>query len=126
MALVLSDRVQETGTVSSGTGSVTLAGAVNGYQTFSATVGNGNTCYYTIYDTTAFTWEVGIGTYTNSPSTLARTTVLSSSNGGSLVSFSTINTLLVWVDYPSSKSVYLSSAGNVSALGTITSGTWNG
>jgi hypothetical protein len=126
MALVLSDRVQETGAVSSGTGSVALAGAVNGYQTFSATVGNGNTTYYAIYDTTAFTWEVGIGTYTNSPSTLARTTVLSSSNSGSLVSFSTVNTLLVWVDYPSSKSVNLDASGNVSPLGTITSGVWNG
>jgi hypothetical protein len=119
MALVLSDRVQETGTVATGTGSVALAGAVNGYQSFTAGVGNGNTCYYTIYDGTAFTWEVGIGTFTTGPTTLARTTVLSSSNSGSLVSFSTVNTLLVWVDYPSERAVYGSGTTIVAPTGAL-------
>jgi len=113
MALVLADRVQET-TSSTGTGSVILAGAVNGYQSFTAGVGNGNTCYYTIYDNTSFAWEVGIGTFTTSPNTLARNTILSSSNSGSAINLAG-NTAAVWVDYPSGKSVYKDANGNVSA-----------
>jgi len=84
MAFVVADRVQET-TTTTGTGTVTLAGAVTGFQSFAA-VGNGNTTYYTITDGT--NWEVGIGTYTSSGTTLSRDTVLSSSNSGSLVNFS--------------------------------------
>ena len=113
MALVLADRVQET-TTSTGTASVLLSGAVNGYQTFTAGVGNGNTCYYTIYDSTSFAWEVGIGTYTTSPNTLTRNTILSSSNSGSAINLAG-NTAAVWVDYPSGKSVYKDANGNVSA-----------
>ena len=113
MALVLADRVQET-TTSTGTASVLLSGAVNGYQTFTAGVGNGNTCYYTIYDNTSFAWEVGIGTYTTSPNTLTRNTILSSSNSGSAINLAG-NTAAVWVDYPSGKSVYKDANGNVSA-----------
>jgi len=113
MALVLADRVQET-TTSTGTGSVILAGAVNGYQSFTVGVGNGNTCYYTIYDNTSFAWEVGIGTFTTSPNTLARNTILSSSNSGSAINLAG-NTAAVWVDYPSGKSVYKDANGNVSA-----------
>jgi hypothetical protein len=85
MAFVLADRVQETSTTT-GTGTVTLAGAVSGFQSFAA-IGNGNTTYYTIADTTGTYWEVGIGTYTSSGTTLSRNTVLSSSNSGSLVNF---------------------------------------
>jgi hypothetical protein len=85
MAFVLADRVQET-TTTTGTGTVTLAGAVSGFQSFAA-IGNGNTTYYTIADTTGTYWEVGIGTYTSSGTTLSRDTVLSSSNSGSLVNF---------------------------------------
>ena len=62
MALVLADRVQETSTTT-GTGTLTLAGAVAGFQSFAA-IGNGNTCYYTITNA-AGSWEVGIGTYTH-------------------------------------------------------------
>lgn len=123
MALVLADRVQETASAP-GTGAVTLLGAVTGYQTF-AVIGNGNTTFYTIADQGGANWEVGIGTYTSSGTTLSRDTVLSSSNGGSLVNFSS-GTQSVFVTYPSSKSVNLSAAGNVSALGTVTSGTWQG
>jgi hypothetical protein len=103
MALVLKDRVQET-TVTTGTGTLTLAGAVTGYQTFAA-IGNGNTTYYTISSPTSTEWEVGIGTYTSSGTTLARTTVLASSNAGSLVSLSA-GTKNVFCTYPSSRSVY--------------------
>ena len=85
MAFVLKDRVQET-TTTTGTGTITLAGAVSGFQSFAA-IGNGNTTYYTIADTTGTYWEVGIGTYTSSGTTLSRDTVLSSSNSGSLVNF---------------------------------------
>jgi len=100
MALVLANRVQETSTTT-GTGTLTLAGAVPGFQSFAAGIGSGNTCYYTITSTTG-AWEVGIGTV--GTGTLARTTLLSSSTG-SLVSFT--GTLNVYVTYPSEKSVNL-------------------
>ena len=102
MALILADRVQET-TTTTGTGTVTLAGAVSGYQTF-AVVGDGNSTYYTIAGQTGSEWEVGIGTYTSSGTTLSRTTVLSSSNSGSLVNFSA-GTKTVFVTYPASLAV---------------------
>jgi hypothetical protein len=100
MALVLADRVQET-TTTTGTGTVTLAGAVSGYQTFAA-VGDGNSTYYTIAG--GAEWEVGIGTYTSSGTTLSRTTVISSSNSGSLVTFSA-GTKNVFVTYPAARSI---------------------
>lgn len=80
---LLFDRVNET-TTSTGVGTVTLGGAVAGFQSFAA-VGNGNTCYYCIEDGTD--WEVGVGTYSTTGPTLARTTVLASSNGGAAVNF---------------------------------------
>ena len=97
MAFVLADRVKET-TTTTGTGTVTLLGASTGYQSFSA-IGNGNTTYYTIAGQTTSEWEVGIGTYTSSGTTLARTTVIASSNSGSLVNFSA-GTKDVFVTYP--------------------------
>jgi hypothetical protein len=110
MALVLKDRVKETSTTA-GTGTITLAGAVAGFQSFLA-VGNGNSTYYAIVDPATGAWEVGIGTYTSSGTTLSRTTVLSSSNSGSLVSFAA-NSKDVFVTYPSERAVWLDSAGNV-------------
>ena len=91
MAFVVADRVKET-TTTTGTGTVTLAGASTGYQSFSA-IGNGNQTYYTIAGQGTSEWEVGIGTYTSSGTTLSRTTVLSSSNSGSLVNFSAGKTM---------------------------------
>lgn len=99
MALVLADRVKET-TTTTGTGTVTLAGATSGFQSFSA-VGDGNSTYYTIAGQSSSEWEIGIGTYTSSGTTLSRTTVLSSSNAGSLVNFSA-GTKDVFVTYPAS------------------------
>ena len=99
MALVLSNRVQETSTTT-GTGTLTLAGAVAGFQTFAAGIGSANTCYYTITSTTG-AWEVGVGTV--GTGTLARTTLLSSSTG-SFVSFT--GTLNVFVTYPAERSIY--------------------
>ena len=119
MALVLKDRVKETSTTA-GTGTITLDGAVTGFQSFSA-VGNGNTTYYAIVDNATGAWEVGIGTYTSSGTTLSRDTVLSSSNAGSLVSF-TSNPKDVFVTYPSEKSVYEDAANVVvqTSYGAIT------
>lgn len=82
----LLDRCRETSTTT-GTGTLTLAGAATGYRTLAA-VGDGNTCYYSIGHQSAAEWETGIGTYTSSGTTLSRTTILSSSNSGSAVSFS--------------------------------------
>jgi hypothetical protein len=124
MALVVKDRVQETSTTS-GTGTLTLLGAVPGFQSFAA-IGNGNTTYYTIYDNVAQVWEVGIGTYTSSGTTLSRDTVLSNSSGTTSPLTLTGNTVSVFVTYPAEKSVNLNASGNVTALGTVTSGTWNG
>jgi len=108
MALVLADRVRDTTTTTS-TGTITLSGtAPTGFQAFSV-IGNGNTTYYTIAGQGTSEWEVGIGTYASSGTTLARTTVLSSSNSGSLVSFSA-GTKDVFVTYPSERSVNISSA----------------
>lgn len=102
MALVLADRVREN-TTTTGTGTVTLTGAVSGYQSFSA-VGDGNTTYYAIVGGTD--WEVGLGTYTASGTTLSRDTVLGSSNSGSLVDFAA-GTKDVFVTYPAGKAVTL-------------------
>ena len=121
MALVVADRVQQTGTANT-TVSFTLSGSVTGFQSF-AVVGNGNTTYYSSFDATG-NFEVGIGTYSTTGPTLTRTTILSSSNAGSAVTF--VGTVNVFVTYPSSKSVNLDASGNVSALGTVSSGTWQG
>jgi hypothetical protein len=106
MALVLADRVQET-TATTGTGSITLGGAVSGYQSF-AVVGNGNTCYYTIVNGSA--WEVGIGTYSTTGPTLARTTVLSNSSGNTSP-LTLSGTSSVFLTYPAEKSINYDAAG---------------
>jgi len=108
MALILKDRVQETSTTT-GTGTLTLAGAVTQFQTFSSAIGNGNTTYYTIYNAGGSDWEVGIGTV--GAGTLARTTVLASSNAGSLVNFT--GTLYVFCDYPATKAVYANASNQI-------------
>jgi len=108
MALVLADRVKET-TTTTGTGTVTLLGASTGFQSF-AVVGNANTTYYAIVGQTGSEWEVGVGTYTSSGTTLARTTVLASSNSGSLVTFSA-GTKDVFVTYPAGYAVASTNVG---------------
>lgn len=110
MALVLADRVKET-SLTTGTGTITLAGAVLGYQSFSV-IGNGNTTYYVIAGQNSAEWEVGIGTYTAAGTTLSRSTVLASSNSGSLVNFSA-GAKDVFVSYPAGKSVNLDASGNL-------------
>jgi hypothetical protein len=124
MALVLADRVKET-TTTTGTGTVTLLGASTGFQSFAA-VGDANLTYYAIVAQTGTEWEVGIGTYTSSGTTLARTTVLSSSNSGSAVDFSA-GTKDVFVTYPSERAViggegYVENSATVAVSSTITAG----
>jgi hypothetical protein len=111
MALVVNDRVKETSTTT-GTGSFTLAGAVTGFETFSSAIGNANTTYYAIVNTVNSEFEVGLGTV--GAGTLARTTVISSSNSDSAVDFAA-GTKNVFVTLPASKSVILDSSGNIVA-----------
>jgi hypothetical protein len=110
MAFVLKDRVKET-TTSTGTGTITLAGAVSGFQSFAA-IGNSNETFYTIAG--GGEWEVGIGTYTSSGTTLSRDTVLESSNSGSLVNFSA-GTKDVFVTYPAERTI-TGGGGGIGAL----------
>jgi hypothetical protein len=104
MALVLADRVKET-TTTAGAGTVTLLGAATGFQSF-AVIGNTNTTFYCITSQAGTEWEVGVGTYTLSGTTLARTTVLSNSAGTqpTALTFSA-GTKDVFVTYPAGYSV---------------------
>lgn len=134
MPLVVKDRVRQL-SATSGTGTLTLGATVSGYQSFSA-IGNGNTTYYTIYDPATEDWEVGIGTYTASGTTLSRDAVYASSNNNSLVSFAP-NLKDVFCVYPASRAVYADSTNVVNLSSavltnatitnpTVSSGTING
>ena len=106
MALVIADRVKDS-TTTTGTGTITLSGtAPTGYQNFSVS-GNGNTTYYCIAGQGTNEWEVGVGTYTSSGTTLARTTVLANSSASqpTALTFSA-GTKDVFVTYPSEYSAY--------------------
>lgn len=125
MAFVVKDRVKVTSTTT-GTGTFTLgAAAVGGFQDFSV-IGDGNTTYYTITDSTASAFEVGIGVYTASGTTLSRDTVLDSSNAGALVNFAA-GTKDVFVAYPAERAVvggmgYVENAATVTSSSTINAG----
>ena len=110
MALVINNRVRET-TSTTGTGAVTLGGAVGGFQSFAAGIGNDNTTYYAISINSESEWEVGLGTLNSDSSTLTRTTVLESSNSDSAVDFSA-GSKEVFCTLPSEKAVYLDGSGN--------------
>ena len=110
MALVVKDRVQVTATTT-GTGTFTLGSAVAGFQDFSV-IGNANTTYYAIV--MGSEWEVGLGTYTSSGTTLSRDTILESSNSGSAVNFSA-GTKNVFVTYPAEKATYQDANGTAIA-----------
>ena len=103
MALVVKDRVKET-TATTGTGTVTLAGAADGFQSFSV-IGDGNTTYYAIVDSGNQEWEVGIGTYTATGTTLSRDTILESSNAGAAVDFAA-GDKSVFVTHPAEKAAF--------------------
>jgi len=123
MALVINNRVRET-TSTTGTGAVTLGGAVGGFQTFAAGIGNSNTTYYAISINSESEWEVGLGTLNGDSSTLTRTTVLESSNSDSAVDFSA-GSKEVFCTLPSEKAVYLDASddqvGGFSSLAADTS-----
>ena len=104
MALVINDRVKET-TTTTGTGTISLGGAVTGFETFAAGIGNSNTVYYCIAHQTAAEFEVGLGTLDGDSSDLTRTTVISSSNSDSAVDFSA-GTKDVFCTIPASKLIF--------------------
>ena len=119
MALVLNDRVKET-TTTTGTGTINLAGAETGFETFVQGIGNSNTTYYAIVHTSANEFEVGLGTVTDaSPDTLSRTTIISSTNSDSAVDFSA-GTKNVFCTLPASKAVIEDASNNVALAGTVT------
>ena len=113
MALVINDRVKET-TTTTGTGTVTLGGAVSGFETFAAGIGNSNTTYYCIVLNAEF--EVGLGTLSSDSSTLARTTIISSSNSDSAVDFSA-GSKFVFCCLPASKTTILDASNNLTLPG---------
>ena len=117
MALVINNRVREL-TSTTGTGAVTLGGAVGGFQTFAAGIGNSNTTYYAISINSESEWEVGLGTLNGDSSTLTRTTVLESSNSDSAVDFSA-GSKEVFCTLPAEKAVYLDASDDpVGVTGT--------
>ena len=121
MTLVVADRVRDS-TTTVGTGTVTLSGtAPSGFQNFSV-IGNGNTTYYCISDQTGSDWEVGIGTYSSTGPTLARTTVLASSNAGALVTFG-VGTKDVICTYAAGKMVSTDTLATPPAIGSTTANT---
>ena len=104
MALIVKDRVKET-TATTGTGTVTLDGASTGFQSFSV-IGDTNTTFYTLVS--GSDWEVGVGTYTLSGTTLSRDLVLESSNAGSAITLA--GTSDVFCTYPAERAVYRDSS----------------
>jgi len=118
MALVINDRVKESSSTS-GTGTIALAGVVQGFETFAAGIGNNNETYYAAYEDGTNNWEVGRGTLDATSANLARTEVITSSNSDAAVNFSG-NTLEVFCTLPASKAVYLDASG--SPVGAASSG----
>ena len=118
MALVINDRVKET-TTTTGTGAVSLGGAVTGFETFAAGIGNSNTVYYCIAHQDQAEFEVGLGTLDDDSSDLTRTTVISSSNSDSAVNFSS-GTKDVFCTLPASKLIFEDGSNNVAFAGAVT------
>lgn len=116
MALVFKDRIKET-TTTTGQGTITLAGAVDGFRSF-ADIGNSNTTYYVIYDNTNYDFEVGIGAYTASGTTLSRDTVLQTSSGNTTKVNFGAGSKEVFVSSPADKHVYLDGSNNLTVAGT--------
>jgi hypothetical protein len=121
MALVINDRVKESSTTT-GTGTFDLDGVVSGFEGFVAGIGDGNTTYYTIFNQGTTEWEVGVGTVTDAATdTLARTTVITSSNGDAAVNF-TSGTKDVFCTMPASKVVYLDASTPAVPVGAASAG----
>ena len=113
MALVVKDRVKET-TATTGTGALTLGGAVAGFQTFTSVLSDADTTYYAIFESSTGEFEVGLGTFTASGTTLARTTILESSNSGSAINL-TAGAADVFITQPAEKAVFLDASDNIIA-----------
>ena len=125
MAFVIADRVRET-TTTTGTGTIDLGGAVTNFETFTANLSNGDTTYYAIVDNTNNAFEVGLGTFaTGSPNTLARTTIIASSNSNSAVTLGS-GTKDVFITIPASKLVVEDGSNNVAIGGTVTATAFSG
>lgn len=116
MALILADRVKES-TTTTGTSDFALGGAVTGFQTFAAGVGVSNTTYYAVSQ--GSDWEVGLGTLSSDGLTLARTTVLQSSNSDTKVSFAS-GSKEIFVTYAADKAVFEDASGNVTLPANLT------
>ena len=110
MALVIKDRVKQT-TTTTGTGTLTLNGTVDGFQTFAAALSDGDTTYYSIFEPSTNNWEVGLGTWTEGSSLLARTTVLASSNSGSAINLTA--QAEVFISQPAGKAAFFSADGDL-------------
>ena len=123
MAFVIADRVRET-TTTTGTGTINLLGAVTNFETFAANLSNSDTTYYAIVDNTNNDFEVGVGTFTASGTTLARS-VIASSNSNNLVNFG-VGTKDVFITVPASKIVVEDGSNNVSIGGTVTASAFSG
>jgi len=121
MALVIKDRVKET-TTTTGTGAITLAGAATNFQTFTSVLSNADTTFYAIIDDTNGAFEVGIGTFASSGTTLTRTTVLESSNSGSAVNLGS-GAKQVFMTYPAEKSVFLDASNQLVINGSAVTST---
>ena len=119
MALVIKDRVKETTTTTGSSDAYVLAGAVSGFETFTANLSNADTTYYVCTDNTDF--EVGLGTFTSSGTTLARTTILASSNSNNAVNWSS-GTRSIFMTYPADKAVFKDASNNINGtfVGDIT------
>lgn len=118
MAHIIADRVKES-TTSTGTSSITLTGADTGYRTFDSQLTTSDTCFYCIDGSAE--WEVGLGTYSGT-NTLTRTSVLTSSNANSAVSFSA-GTKDVFITNPASQIPYIQSGTfTPTIIGTSTAG----
>jgi hypothetical protein len=103
--MAFSDRVKETSTTT-GTGDLTTAGALTGYRTFNAAVGQGiyfDYCIEAVDSNGAPTgdWEVGQGRMSAS-TTLVRARVYASSNSNALVSFAA-GTKYVFLTFPAQR-----------------------
>jgi hypothetical protein len=111
MALVINDRVKQNST-SIGTSDFTVSGTLTGFDTFALGIGGSNTTYYAIVNVGAIPseWEVGLGTLDVGGTVLTRTTIITSSNSDSVVTF-TSGTKDVFCTLPASKAVYLDSTG---------------
>tara|TARA_R100001460_G_scaffold6204_2_gene16367 strand:- start:299 stop:829 length:531 start_codon:yes stop_codon:yes gene_type:complete len=120
MAFIINDRVKET-TTTTGTGTFSLGGAVQGFETFASGIGNSNTTYYAIFNPGTSEFEVGLGTLDGDSSDLARTTVISSSNSDNAVNFSA-GTKDIFCTMPASKAVIEDPDNNVSVGANLTIG----